>query len=422
MKKYLGIFLAAILCVMMAMAVNAADVYVNDGGVGDGSSAEAALGSMAEAIEAIAAEGGTVHIVDTYTCPDQFVEPEHAGDIVITGGKYVFTNGSFNRWYLSGTGSTTFENITFEYGAGSTSLFICQFNEIIIGEGVVFPDKFMSGEKEVTGRCYVVGGYQHNKTQTEGKEYANLDEMVADLGWATDKDSNITVKSGKIWCVVGFCRGAASADCAFTGTSNITIEGDAIIESAVYGGHVNGSASAGSSNITVNGGTIADLRTSSDEKFVSPMTGDVTVNVNDGNVTGITMLNVLGKTEVNFNGGNIVQAIYTFDGSLEEKKVSGDTILNIAEGARALPGLAMAFATVNGEVASPVIPGVKDTEETTEAVADTTAAVTEGEGADTQSQTGDNEEKGGNTGLIIGIIAAVVVVVAIVAVVSKKKK
>ena len=417
MKKYLGIFLAAIFCVMMAVAVNAADVYVNDGGAGDGSSAEAPLGSMAEAIEAIAAEGGTVHIVDTYTCPDQFVEPEHAGDIVITGGKYVFTNGSFNRWYLSGEGSTTFENITFEYGAGSTSLFICQFNEIIIGEGVVFPDKFMSGEKEVTGKCYVVGGYQYNKTQTEGKEYASIDEMIADLGWATDKDSKITVKSGKLWCVVGFCRGAASADCAFTGTSNITIEGDAIIDSAVYGGHVNGHASAGSANITVNGGTIADLRTSSDANYVSPVVGDVIVNVNDGIVTGLSMTNVLGKTEVNFNGGSIGQSTYAFDGTLEEKKTSGETILNIGEGAKALPGLAMSFTTVNGEVASPVIPGINDgAEETTEAVADTTVAETEA------TQTGNNDEKGGNTGLIIGIVAAVIVVVAIVAVVAKKKK
>ena len=32
MKKFLGIFLAALLCMMMAVAVSAADVYVNDGG------------------------------------------------------------------------------------------------------------------------------------------------------------------------------------------------------------------------------------------------------------------------------------------------------------------------------------------------------------------------------------------------------
>ena len=418
MKKYLGIFLAAVLCLMMAVAVSAADVYVNDGGEGDGTSAEAPLGSMTAAIEAVAAEGGTVHIVDTYTCPDQFVEPAHAGDIVITGGKYVFTNGSFNRWYLSGEGSTTFENITFEYGAGSTSLFICQFNEIVFGEGVVFPDKFMSGEKEVTGKCYVVGGYQWTKTHTEGKEYANLDEMIADLGLATDKDSKITVKSGKYWCLVGLCRGTASADCVFTGTSNITVEGDVIIDSAVYGGHVNGLATAGASVININGGTVADVRTSSDANYVSPVAGDVIVNVNGGMVTSLSMTNVLGKTEVNMNGGNIGQSTYAFDATLEEKKTSGETILNIAEGARALPGLAMSFSTVNGEVASPVIPGINDDKEE-----ETTASVTEV--VETTAAPTVNEDGGENGGInpaVIGIIAAIVVVIAIVVVVVTKKK
>ncbi|MBR5012012.1 MAG: hypothetical protein IKY12_05575, partial [Clostridia bacterium] len=359
----------------------------------------------------IAAEGGTVHIVDTYTCADEYVEPAHAGDIVITGGKYIFTNGSYNRWYLSGEGSTTFENITFEYGAGSTSLFICQFNKLIFGEGVVLPDKFMSGEKEVTGKCYVVGGYQYNKTYTEGKEYANIDEMIADLGWATDKNSDVTIKSGKLWCVVGFCRGAASADCVFTGTSNIIIDGDAIIDSAVYGGHVNGNATAGAAVITVNGGTIADLRTTSDATYVSPIAGDVIVNVNDGTVTGLSMTNVLGKTEVNFNGGNLAQATYAFDGSLEEKKTSGETILNIAEGARALPGLAMNFTTVNGEVASPVIPGIGDLLDSEETEAVTTEVV-------------DNTAGESSFNPLVVIIPVVLVLVAAIAVVIviKKKK
>ncbi|MBQ9133101.1 MAG: hypothetical protein IJX64_01060, partial [Clostridia bacterium] len=60
MKKYLGIFLAAILCVMLAVAASAADVYVNDGGTGDGSAADKPLGNMTEAITKIAADGGRV--------------------------------------------------------------------------------------------------------------------------------------------------------------------------------------------------------------------------------------------------------------------------------------------------------------------------------------------------------------------------
>lgn len=37
MKKYLSILISALLCVMLAVAASAADVYVNDGGTGDGS-------------------------------------------------------------------------------------------------------------------------------------------------------------------------------------------------------------------------------------------------------------------------------------------------------------------------------------------------------------------------------------------------
>ena len=65
MKKLLGIFLAALLCMMLAVAASAADVYVTDGGTGDGSSSAAPLGNMTEAINKIGAAGGKVIIVGT---------------------------------------------------------------------------------------------------------------------------------------------------------------------------------------------------------------------------------------------------------------------------------------------------------------------------------------------------------------------
>ena len=151
MKKYLGIFLAVLVVLTLALAASAADVYVSDGGTGDGSSSATPLGDMTAAIEKVA-NGGTVHIVGSYTCADEYHEPAHKGDIVIEGGQYIFTNGKFNRWFLSGSGSTTFENINFVYGEGSTSLFLAQFNKLIMGEGLTFPNP---------GKCYVVGGYQY---------------------------------------------------------------------------------------------------------------------------------------------------------------------------------------------------------------------------------------------------------------------
>lgn len=56
MKKYIGILIAAVVCFMVALAVQAEDavVYVNDGGTGDGSSQTSPLGSMSDAIAKVA--------------------------------------------------------------------------------------------------------------------------------------------------------------------------------------------------------------------------------------------------------------------------------------------------------------------------------------------------------------------------------
>ena len=217
MKKYIGIFAAMLLCALLALSAFAAEtvVYVNDGGTGDGSSASAPLGNMTEAISKIA-NGGKVVIVDTYTCPDEYHEPTHKGNITISGGKYIFTNGSYNRWFLEGPGSTTFENITFEYGEGSTSLFLAQFFPLTFGEGVVTP---------ADGKVYVVGGYQYNQ-----------DGVMSDAP-KYDADSHITIKSGTYWAVSGFSRGSSTEE--YTGTSHIVVDGGTI--STVYGAAINGS-------------------------------------------------------------------------------------------------------------------------------------------------------------------------------------
>ncbi|MBE6680233.1 MAG: hypothetical protein E7598_06915 [Ruminococcaceae bacterium] len=403
MKKYLSILLAFALCAIMAVAVCAADVYVNDGGTGDGSSAEAALGSMTDAINLIAEEGGTVHIVDTYTCADEYVEPEHAGDIVITGGKYVFTNGKYNRWYLSGTGSTTFENITFEYGAGTTSLFVARFNTLVMGEGITMP--------ETSG--YVIGGYQ----KVDG--YATLAEMIEDLALATDKDSNVTVKSGSYHLVAGFCRGddgARSTTTAFTGTSNITVTGGTM--KTVYGGNINTNATSGGTNITITGGEmLGGVRTAGEAQVKAQVVGDANINISGGNIASLVVNNVLGKTNVETSGGIITNAEKTLDESLAELVVDGTATLTALEGAKVSQMLADKFDTFVGEVFVPTIPVItKPVEEVTEAPAETSAPAEETTVAPAASA------EGGVNPAIIAIIAVVVVVIIVVIALPKKKK
>lgn len=401
MKKYLSLLFAVVFCVMMAVAVNAADVYVNDGGAGDGSSAEAPLASMTDAINLIAAEGGTVHIVDTYTCADEYVEPEHAGDIVITGGKYVFTNGKYNRWYLSGTGSTTFENITFEYGAGSTSLFVARYNTLVMGEGITMP--------ETSG--YVIGGYQ--KTD----DYKTLEEMVTTLGLATDMDSNVTVKSGSYHLVAGFNRGddgARTTTTAFTGKSNITVDGGTM--KTVYGGNINCNATSGGANITITGGDIlAGVRTAGEAQVMAQVVGDANINISGGNIANLVINNVLGKTNIETSGGIITNAEKSLHENLADLVTDGTTTLTALEGAKVSQMLADKFDEFVGEIFVPQLPVIDIPEDTT-AVAETTAAVETTQGIEAPAEGGVNP-------IIIVVIAVVVVaVIVVVAVVAKKKK
>lgn len=450
MKKYLSVLLAALLCVMLAVAVSAADVYVNDGGTGDGSSAAAPMGSMTDAITKIAATGGTVHIVDVYTCAEEYYEPAHDGDIVIDGGRYVFTNGKYNRWFLSGPGSTTFQNITFEYGAGNTSLFLGQFNPIIFGEGLTFPE----------GKCYVVGGYQAPTEVPDAK---------------TDLDSHITIKSGSIWAVAGFNRGGGEID--FTGTSYINIEGGEI--ETVYGANINGNF-AGNTVINVSGGVINNLRLGGDA--TRRINGNAEATVSGGMIGLLSVNNIMGTAVVNYKGGMIASAEKTVSENLVPLVVDGTATLNASPNVEARM-LALSFDAVNyvtdGEV--PPAPATKAPvettvpvettaapaettvapAETTAAPAETTVAITETseapaettaasvESTETSAETtvessettvdskeesktpaetepapseGGENEKSNRILIIGGVAAALVCVIAVVLVVVKKKK
>ena len=391
MKKLLGIFLVATLCLMMVFAVNAADVYVKDGGDGDGTTAETPMGNLEDAIASIAKDGGTVHIVDTYSHDGEFTEPEHDAPITVTGGEFIFA-GTKNRWYLNG--ETTFENITMTAADPSKgAVIVAQFYPIVMGEGVTVPEK-----------TYLVGGHQMDGmgTDTEAK--------MAEKGWPLDKDSYVTVKSGNFHVVCGFSRSASTA--MYTGTSHVNMEGGTV--NMLLGGSCNGSAGQ-NAIINVSGGEVTTLMTAGDA--TRRLNGDCEVNISGGSITTLDICNIMGVGTVNVSGGTIGQATKRVEADLQYM-VDGTVTLNILDGARVMPGVTMGFDVVNGEIASPVIPGINDKEEdtTAEVVADTPVAETEAE-----TKIDDNGEKS-NVGLIIGIVAAVVVVVAIVAVVAKKKK
>ena len=437
MKQYFRLMAVLLVCLLACIGAAAADttVYLNDGGNGDGTSASAPLGDMTEALVKVA-DGGKVVITDTYTIGDIFEMPQHKGDVSITGGTLIMAGDPANRFYVSGPGKTTFEQITLRDGTGKGFCIAGRFNEIVMGEGI----------DTTTAKIYVIGGYQ--------KEFP--EDMQLGL------DAHVTIKSGKYHAVAGSSRGASSI--MFEGTSHITVDGGEI--NMLLGGSCNGSAMGGA-DITINGGMVSQLMMAGDKN--RRINGDATLTVNGGLIGQLLVNNIMGHATVNFNGGQIASATKSIEDKIQEFVTDGTATLNVNPDLNAAM-VALAFDNVNyvgGKTPAATTEPAKTTteapvkteepvttEETKDAAAteastasETTEAVTtepaKTEPAETTTEaekTTDTEkaadttvpattaapapadEGGLGTGAIIGIVAAAIVVIAVVVVVIVKKK
>ena len=450
MKKYFGLLAMLVVCLLAVMSVSAAGttVYLNDGGTGDGSSASAPLGDITEAINKVA-NGGKIVITDTYTMLDAIYEPAHKGDIVITGGTFDLNAETFNRYYMAGPGSTTFENIKLNDASGESKkglVIVAQFNPLIMGDGV----------DTASTKTYLIGGFQ-----------IPFEENIK-----LDLDSHITIKSGKYHVVAGSSRGKSGT--IFEGTSHITMDGGEVNQ--LLGGSCNGSAMGGA-DITVNGGAINQLMMAGD--VTRRINGDATLTVNGGLIGQLMVNNIMGHATVNYNGGQIASATKSIEDKIQEFVTDGTATLNVNPDLNAAM-VALVFDTVNyvGGKTPATSEAVKTTapEKTTEPVKTTASAKTEEpakttEGTTEATATEDTAASGGTTaevttepvttesakttepakttdtekaadtsapvttaapapasegglgtGAIIGIVIAVIVVVAVVVVVIKKKK
>ena len=437
MKQYFRLMAVLLVCLLACIGAAAADttVYLNDGGNGDGTSASAPLGDMTEALVKVA-DGGKVVITDTYTIGDIFEMPQHKGDVSITGGTLIMAGDPANRFYVSGPGKTTFEQITLRDGTGKGFCIAGRFNEIVMGEGI----------DTTTAKIYVIGGYQ--------KEFP--EDMQLGL------DAHVTIKSGKYHAVAGSSRGASSI--MFEGTSHITVDGGEI--NMLLGGSCNGSAMGGA-DITINGGTINQLMMAGD--VTRRINGDATLTVNGGLIGQLLVNNIMGHATVNYNGGTIATATKSIENEIQAFVTDGTATLNVNPDLNAAM-VALAFDNVNyvgGKTPAATTEPAKTTteapvkteepvttEETKDAAAteastasETTEAVTtepaKTEPAETTTEaekTTDTEkaadttvpattaapapadEGGLGTGTIIGIVAAAIVVIAVVVVVIVKKK
>ncbi len=301
MKKLLFSLLVLALSLTLCVGIAALDtVYVNDGGTGDGTSAETPFGDLDSAIQTVS-EGGKIIITEKLTLAEPYFEPNHGGTITITGGSLVFNHASTSRYYMAGP--TNFENITITYGDNNKSksgLIIASFHPVVMGDGI----------KSSGIKLYVLGGHQFPMVQ------GDIEKNV---------DSSIVIKSGNYDNVIGFSRGSGTT--IFRSTSRITIDGGTIKN--LYGASIQGSVS-GSTEIVINGGTVSAVYTGGDK--AQYLSGNAKVTVNGGTISALNVNNVMGHADVYYLGGKIADMSVTIADELINKVEVGTTSLVVRKG------------------------------------------------------------------------------------------
>jgi len=226
-NRFLLLFLtlSALFLVISALSLSsyAADkltvVYLKDGGTGDGSSADKAIGDINSAYDALdLSKDCKVVICGAFTQEWPFnYGIDYSGSVTFTsvyGGVDYRTAGAaykFQPVRFICYGATAFENIDF-VALSTNILFIGQCNPLSVLEGVTVKgdDTKITGGSIAKAFC-LLGGYQNNQSDPP------LD---------SNEDTHITVMSGSKIYIVPFSREILGT---YTGTAHIKIGGNADI-------------------------------------------------------------------------------------------------------------------------------------------------------------------------------------------------
>ncbi|MBQ7172336.1 MAG: hypothetical protein IJR89_08690 [Clostridia bacterium] len=263
MKKALAILLCAMLTLalvpVVALPAAAADkvVYVKDGGTGDGTTADAAVGTLADAYAALGAEGGTIVIVGelavtTDASGTAFIAPSHTGLITIKGQDANSVMKVGKEHFLCG-GPTTFDDLTIAL-TGATHVMRAAYNHFTFGENLVTKNYANANFPQL----YVVGG--------DNGSARNTADVVG-------KDTHVTILGGKIQELIGGARGGAAA--ALTGEAFVEIGKNADVQKLAFGNR-SAKVDNGTGKLVLDGGVVHLWAGGHDNK-ANGFTGDVLV-------------------------------------------------------------------------------------------------------------------------------------------------
>ncbi|MBQ7660639.1 MAG: S-layer homology domain-containing protein [Clostridia bacterium] len=298
MKKILTLFTLALLCTLLTCTALAAQqvVFLKDGGSGNGTSADRAIGSLNNAVSALDLdEDCTIVICGPFTQTGTFIRPEtFDGKITLTsvydGVDYRKTDGAV--YNVSGafrfvlTGEWCFERM--DFGITSCLFVIANHHPVTIGEDVnmtALSDKF-DGTSFGTSFA-ILGGYQSGQVLQSGSEEKPAAE--------NDLPTNITVKSGRNLNIAAFSRMMDGA--SYMGKATVNIGGDANV-TKLYLTPVNKPFSCGDTVVNLDGDAVVEEMIGATS---SGFAESITVNWQGGEIHKFNR--VSGKADLSVTNG-----------------------------------------------------------------------------------------------------------------------
>ena len=249
-------------------------VYLSEGANGNGESADSPIGSFEDAIKRLdVSAGGTIVLVGTYAVDKNIQLPDYTGEVLITsvydgtdyrksGAEFVFSG----EHHLAIGGPTTFDGVTLKCTNPNTvqvSSIAGNFFPLTLGEDV----KTVNASGDTAGLLYIVGGPNNDTSKGALLE---------------GESSTLIIKSGSYMGVTTFSRRIANL--AHTGTMNVTISGDTVVQD-VYLGTMGTAAAGGTTVFTVEDS--ASISTLYLANYTNTKTnGTVDVTVKDNAVIG----------------------------------------------------------------------------------------------------------------------------------------
>lgn len=232
MKKVIFFIFIACITALLATGASAAQnvVYVQDGGTGNGATAENPIGSLTKAYSALGEEGGTVVLCGECKISARTAMPAHTSAVTLTsayGGTDYRTKGAAIRFTTAATlwlgGPTEIDSlhIILDPAASAGCVLSANFHPLTIGRDVIIEDLY-AGSGTNSG-LYLVAGATTGSTPFTG-------------------ESSVSVYSGQYKQICAFSRSVPNV--SHTGTMRVHLSGTASTQ-ALYLGAVTTGAKGG---------------------------------------------------------------------------------------------------------------------------------------------------------------------------------